>query len=347
MIELLLEQSRMTLRCAVSAFARCSVKKANLGVLLLATFVISNVATGTDFDSLTPNQRLYVQALQAEKGTLARPYGGDDASWEYSGLRRRKYVNSIQDFFDHMASHIERVESLGLTLKELRPRLFYDVDPYLLKILLSIHDFEKLRVDPVTGRREVLEELFKTYGVDFDTLPPDEKAQQIALRNRLNKGDKGHARQFFELFNDGNRFIDKKGNYTRRALKYLLIESVADKVDRGMSPVSAEEFNREKMVLASKSKYITDRTERKLAKLLEQISPGSSKSRYTLATLGHTYEDYQKRMNRRYRFIFEGDGREHKISFDCVKNHINLRFAAPANDIFPTHMAQRFRQSRR
>ncbi|MFL5811931.1 MAG: hypothetical protein ACJ763_00005, partial [Bdellovibrionia bacterium] len=222
---------------------------------------------------------------------------------------RRKYVNSLDDFYDHVVSHIERTVQLAAELKRLHPERYRDVDPGLLEIFMNRHDFAKIAKDETTGKRSFLEGLYQQYGRDFNSFSPDEKAMVLKYKDALNKADAQHARDFFKVHNYNRQFIKKNGHYTDLAKLYLEIESIADKVDRGLSPVSAEEFNRVKMKPASE--FLSDPVQKRLAESLERSRGPGIPSPYEYATKGHTFEEFRARK-----------ARMQNVEQTCMINHL-------------------------
>jgi hypothetical protein len=252
-------------------------RAASLGSLVLALLAFTATPTHT----------------WAQDAGVQRAQATQASNWRNRSATQRKYVNSLDDFLDHVLSHIARTVELGTELKRLHPELYSDVDRDLLHAFLGRHDYAKVEVDPKTGRRPFLEGLYKQYGRDFDSFSENEKKLVLRYKDMLNERDAKHGEDFFKAFNKNNRFIDKKGNYTALAKKFLQIESIADKVDRGLSPVSAEEFNREKMALASV--FMKDPKEKRLAESLEKSYIRGVPSPYERVTKGHTYEEFRER----------------------------------------------------
>jgi hypothetical protein len=203
---------------------------------------------------------------------------------------QRKYVNSVEDYLDHVNSHRERVTRLGLELLRIEPEKFRDIDRSLLEKFLKSHDLEKTEPEFVTA-------LYSRYGKSFTTSSGQKLTQTQSERSgndviaQLNARGKEYARRFFEANNQNGRFINAQGEYTGLANRYFLIESVADKVERYLCPVSAEEFNR---AMSPASDFLekgpgADHEAAALARELEK--PGV----YRRVTAGSSYFEYKAR----------------------------------------------------
>lgn len=284
-------------------------------VLSVASPTISHSDSSVPHNSSYLQQELqdylqnYYKTLGAREDLLRRSKDFRGARLSYRPKVHRKYVNSLQDFFDHVASHIERTVELASELKRLHPERYKDVDDELLRIFMNRHDFAKIEIDLRTGKRPFLVGLYRLYGRDFNTFSQEEKTLAFKYRAALNSKDAEHAMKFFKAYNFKNQFIDVHGNLTPLAEKFLEIERVADKTDRGLSPVSAEEFNREKMQLGSV--YIEDPTEKKLAESLEKSHGPGLLSPYEQVTKGHSYEEFQHR-----------SAKYANIGYTCVLNGV-------------------------
>jgi hypothetical protein len=284
---------------------------------LLAAVLSAASPTIARADSSVPLNASYVQKelqnyydiLRAREDLLRRSQDLRGARINYRPKIQRKYVNSINDFFDHVVSHIERTVELASELKRLHPERYRDVDDELLRVFMNRHDFAKIEKEAKSGRRPFLNGLYRLYGRDFDTFSQEEKTLAFKYRALLNQKDAEHAMNFFKAYNHDNQFIDEHGKLTPLAEKFLEIERVADKTDRGLSPVSAEEFNRAKMQLGSV--YIEDPTEKQLAESLEKSPRPGVPSPYERVTKGHSYEEFRSR-NAKYA----------NIGYTCVMNGI-------------------------
>jgi len=228
---------------------------------------------------------------------------------------QRRFVHSIEDFEVHMKHHIQRVEILGMRLLKfpdgLNPDEIRKMDPVLVKRLqdklekidrvllqkyLKLHDQSKVNATPEflahygfrPDEPKIIERLYGIYGKNRDNMRSDEVIRSKTLIDKINAIDRQIGYEFFSAHD----MIDSRGNSSFMARIMMMVEKIADGVDRGMSPVSPEEFNRT-MKLASE--FLTDPEEIHLSLYLEN----------------------------RYPTMFEGralrkEGREQRIWNDCI-----------------------------
>ncbi|EPZ49517.1 hypothetical protein M902_0773 [Bacteriovorax sp. BAL6_X] len=165
-------------------------------------------------------------------------------------LAPRKYVNDAFDFYQHMQAHKKRVVEMGMRLLNDYPDEFKDVDPQILRSVLSVHDNAKIKTSSRYNGRPFYEVLYEEgYGKKLDR----------KIVDALNAQDEEFVEKVFDRYN-----LDKSSRE-----QILRIEKIADFVDRGMSPVAPEEFGR-KTTLASQSDFfLKDKVDRDLAKHLE------------------------------------------------------------------------------
>lgn len=175
--------------------------------------------------------------------------------------RQRTYVNSLEEFFEHTRLHRERVKLLGMELFRTHPELFRGLSATQVRIVLEAHDRAKVS-SGVTGPggKPFYQELYRQYG---------QKAPE-SLVNGLNQADEKQMQ--LALKHAGladNPHMTAVERSRRRALRMQLkmIEKIADQVDRGMSPVSAEEFGRP---MKRASEFLLNPQEVRLARELER-----------------------------------------------------------------------------
>jgi hypothetical protein len=175
----------------------------------------------------------------------------------------REFVNSVEDFLDHTRSHVERVVELGMRLRQDFPEMFREVDPALLREYLTHHDAAKVRLENSAHRdRTFAEDLYGVYGMNLRA-DPELNALHWPKVIELNQLDKKLSMDFLKK----HALADSEGKLTETGKHYVLIENVADQVDRGLSEVSPEEFRKPKMELASE--WMKDPVEKGLARHLE------------------------------------------------------------------------------
>ncbi len=159
----------------------------------------------------------------------------------------KKYIHNISDFQYHTAHHIQNVISLGLFLHS-NPstrHYFSDLTREAVVEYLSLHDSSKrmplaeLQNYKYTNEQTIEERLFSFYGKDKDQLPPQQQDELKQIIEELNRIDTLVSR----------RFLYKKGyilnsRITAKGMKLIIIEQVADLVERTKNPVSIEEFGK-------------------------------------------------------------------------------------------------------
>jgi hypothetical protein len=176
---------------------------------------------------------------------------------------KRQHVMSLDDFKIHSHAHVERYRrlvkkiykdwivtgvydryatELGEEVSHLGPE-----DEELVEAFAQQHDaakrihtedfIKKYYGNPKKNASQIKpisDELYKIYGM---TREESGKAGDKII-NRLNDIDARVTREFFRE----HGLIDTNGNLHPKALTLLLLEMIADKVDRGMDPVAAEEL---------------------------------------------------------------------------------------------------------
>ncbi|MBL6990888.1 MAG: hypothetical protein ISR65_13975 [Bacteriovoracaceae bacterium] len=166
-----------------------------------------------------------------------------------NGGRSTRLVRTPVEYRLYNFTHILRTTKVGLAVRD-RFDQFDNVDPKILEEFLLLHDQTKINQSPefstryelATGDESISSKLFQNYGIDFSAIPPAWQNETKKLVSELNAADKAVALSFFR----------KKGLLAPTAdlesspvvQKYLLIEQIADLVDRGESPITAEEFGR-------------------------------------------------------------------------------------------------------
>lgn len=141
-------------------------------------------------------------------------------------MMKRKYVNSIEDYYYHTSLHIKRVELLAWQLYKQNYNRYKTVSPFLLLEFLKLHDHTKIQ-------GKFLNELYPYYG-DKSHLKSKDWRHFKKLIKELNQKDKKILTNFFK---------DNKIKMKDRAL-FLEIEKIADLVDRNLNEVTPEEFGK-------------------------------------------------------------------------------------------------------
>lgn len=161
-----------------------------------------------------------------------------------------RLVNSVEEFYEHTQKHRARVKALGLELFKSQPTLFEGLNQWQVEQALAAHDQAKVRASSLApDGRPFYQVLYKEgYGKKMD----------LTIVNALNANDKAIMSVTQEKIGIGNN-PDLQAKITR-------IEKIADLVDRGLSPVSTEEFGRP---MEKASSFLSDIEDRKLAEFLE------------------------------------------------------------------------------
>lgn len=174
-----------------------------------------------------------------------------------------KLVGSVEEFYEHTQKHRARVKALGMELFKSHPELFEGLDRAQVEHVLDAHDQAKVRPSvKAPDGRPFYQVLYKEgFGKGLDR----------SIVDSLNASDK-------EILERAEERLGVKGNPDLKA-KVERIEKIADLVDRGMSPVSSEEFGRK---MEKASRFLTSAEDRELAKFLEK--------RYSTITKGLQYK---------------------------------------------------------
>lgn len=203
---------------------------------------------------------------------------GLPSSLAYSEVTK-KYIQNLEDFKYHTAHHIQNVMTLGLYLfNYFSHSVFSDLTAEEVIDYLSLHDLSKrmtareLAEFGYTHEKSLSERLYEFYGKDKDTLPNDKKLQLEEVIRELNRIDRLVTQKF--LFKRGyilNSKISSKG------LKLLVIEKIADLVERTKNPVSIEEFGK---VMKSPIEYTGDTRYQRLVRVLMDNYPIIANNQY-------------------------------------------------------------------
>lgn len=162
-----------------------------------------------------------------------------------------KLVESVEEFYEHTQKHRARVKALGLELFRSHPQLFEGLSESQVERVLEAHDQAKVRatVKAPNGRPFYQVLYNEGFGKKLDR----------NIVDALNANDK----QIMEVAEEVNG-IHKSAELQAKMER---IEKIADLVDRGMSPVSAEEFGRS---MDKASEFLKSPEDRALAIELEK-----------------------------------------------------------------------------
>lgn len=196
---------------------------------------------------------------------------------------RLKFVNSVDDFYMHMFNHVQNVGKIA-------DEIFFEIQKNpdqwksvfhiprdapiddelksLLKNFIQSHDASKINTDPdflskINRKKLIIYELYTVYGKNFKDLSQDEQK----IIQALNSIDKEVHDEFIlknHLSNWKVKFFDE-------------IEKLADGIERGSNPVTAEEMAkkpwmeseavRKKLNLETNPEHTTDEITRLRKKL--------------------------------------------------------------------------------
>jgi hypothetical protein len=191
------------------------------------------------------------------------------------------YVNNVDDFLDHTRSHVENLEYLAVYAmskvkesKKLRESLGIpndaNLEEFSIKVIegISYHDATKLNKDsPVKIGKNLEARLAKEMSKDI----VDINARVLLAKKLIKRGfsapeilysgyaggltsmDGNTSKEFFSFIDNHlntmddeviKRYMDSsfENEWERKAFKK--IEDIVDKIDRGMNPISSEEFGR-------------------------------------------------------------------------------------------------------
>lgn len=151
---------------------------------------------------------------------------------------RRRYLNQLPDFFHHTELHKRRVVELAKAVMGEYPEEFKDIDPEKAIRILTEHDNAK--IDPryrAANGKPFYQSLFNYVG---------EKAPQ-QLIDDLNFHDNKIINNAFEVEGIAESEFDSKEvaqKKSKERIAFKKLEELVDHVDRGMNPVSLDEFGR-------------------------------------------------------------------------------------------------------
>ncbi|MBX3020650.1 MAG: hypothetical protein KF799_03145 [Bdellovibrionales bacterium] len=168
----------------------------------------------------------------------------------------RKHVRSSTDFQAAIVRHISRVEALGIALFEQFPAEFRGLNSVIISRYLKLHDSSK--TEP-----KLLRQLYTYYGMSLDEQCPSEKAAMLAVIREHNAREREISQAFFAA----EGLLDPQGHPLPAAKRLVLVERIADLVDRGQDPKVAEEFNRP---MQPASQFLDKEKHRHMARYLEE-----------------------------------------------------------------------------
>lgn len=188
-------------------------------------------------------------------------------------------MDRLTDFERHVSLHIQRTRKLAEAARELPE--YSDLPVELVRDFLDLHDQSKINRSQaflaqhrLEGRREsLLQSLHRLRGTS--------NSEVSAVAQKLNDVDNEVAHAFFQK----EKLLTPEGRLSWKALMLLEIEKIADLVDRGLEPVTAQEFGRSMRPASEWFELSAFRAADPLAQALE-VSPESAARRLqSLTTL--------------------------------------------------------------
>jgi len=185
---------------------------------------------------------------------------------------QRKYVRSQDEFNIHTKIHKHNVLLLGMSLYEKYKKTFFkNVSEEILMEKLLLHDYEKtasveeLRRFRYTNESPFYSRLYDFYQKDNLTMTENERVEFDKLRDELGLFEGKYQYLFLKKYN----LLEADGiTLTDEAERIVFIDRAADLVDRYMSEVALEEFNRDEM--KSAHSYYSDRLFQEMILHLEE-----------------------------------------------------------------------------
>lgn len=145
---------------------------------------------------------------------------------------------SLAEFKHATLSHQKRVFQLGLVLFDQFTADFSNVQSHQVSGFLKIHDYAKTEI--LSDGTEQIGLLYQFYGMNKTDLQDQERFKFLSAINHINYLDSQYALQFFQ----SQQLINSSGEFSSAAHELLLIEKIADLVDRGENQMSSDEFNK-------------------------------------------------------------------------------------------------------
>lgn len=180
-----------------------------------------------------------------------------------------QYVENIEDFREHMESHIENVGELALLIVDkikdnerlcdlygIPEDMDWDKFKSDVKELIGFHDSSKMRKTPIKMEAPLMKSMYKdSSGVDVGER---NLTMLEALYAMYGRKKKDFSEEEFEESTHVISFLNSQDfqiteTYAFRIFEhdpikinlYKIIENFADKIERGMNPITEEEFGRD------------------------------------------------------------------------------------------------------
>ncbi|OFZ55827.1 MAG: hypothetical protein A2428_07420 [Bdellovibrionales bacterium RIFOXYC1_FULL_54_43] len=197
------------------------------------------------------------------------------------------YVRTQSGLRIHNRAHIQRVRKLTLALYDRFAGELPGVDRKLLEEFAALHDYEKNNRSIL---RKGMEPVDRSLWKKYHQILPAGGRQAV---DDLNGLDEMVLRDFFKK----HRMLTPSGELTELAKTYKDLTEISDFVDRGLSPVAAEEFNK-KMKLGSQ--WLQNPKHVAMAEYLEELDPKAGIRTYDRIVKNSKYEKYllERSLNR-------------------------------------------------
>lgn len=142
------------------------------------------------------------------------------------GQSTAQWVNSPSDFVLAMKQHREKVKLLALDILNRYPARFHPLSTTdIAHYIDEVHDVGKLK-EPLAG------ELFRYWGQRIGSLPEPQRSEGLKVIAKLNNQEAIRAQAFHQR-NRWSPLVKEKAK---------ILETLADSLERGLAPLSPEEF---------------------------------------------------------------------------------------------------------
>jgi hypothetical protein len=169
---------------------------------------------------------------------------------------------TLQDFRAATEQHQKRVLHLGHELFNYFRKDFMPLDSHTVEGFLRLHDQAKTDAANTSEGVSQLEVLYGFFGVDKTEVNENEKFKILSTINHINYLDAQTAQNYFR----DHGLMNDSGEIAWAAQNLLMIERIADLVDRGEHHLAPQEFNRK---LKKASEFIEHATWADYARHLE------------------------------------------------------------------------------
>jgi len=183
-----------------------------------------------------------------------------------------RWVGSPEQFVLAMKLHREKVKLLAMDVYRRFPERFASISAsQVVHYIEQIHDLHKLDA-PISAR------MVEYWGKRISQLPEPQRSKGLALISELNRAEAVDASRFFERY--------AWSAEAKRSAKAL--ETIADLLDRGLAPLSTEEFGQAHMALGGQ--YLKNAHLEQFQDVLSVYEQNGGQL-YQVVTRGYQYEE--------------------------------------------------------